>query len=163
MLVELGPDELAVALRPLFEDAGPLVAYLEGRYFSSWEAVLAATREAISSMDDQERAALLSAHPRIGAPAATLAKRSQLSWAEQGGDRAGAGPVPVRLGELNDLYEQRFGFPFLEWVAGRPLSAIVPVLERRLGRGRTTELTAGCAALVDIATDRLARLRSVPA
>jgi 2-oxo-4-hydroxy-4-carboxy--5-ureidoimidazoline (OHCU) decarboxylase len=63
----------------------------------------------------------------------------------------------ARLDGLNDAYESRFGFPFVEWVAGRPKAAIVAVLEARLQRDRDTELAAGCEALLAIARDRLAR------
>jgi 2-oxo-4-hydroxy-4-carboxy--5-ureidoimidazoline (OHCU) decarboxylase len=46
----------------------------------------------------------------------------------------------------------------VEWVAGRPLSAIAGVMEDRLGHDRSTELEKGSAALVAIARDRLRRL-----
>jgi 2-oxo-4-hydroxy-4-carboxy--5-ureidoimidazoline (OHCU) decarboxylase len=159
-LADLGKTGLAAALRPLFEDAGPLVDYLVGQSFASWDEVIAAAAGAIDAMDDVERANLLAAHPRIGAEPRELALRSRASWAEQGGDRGATDDVTARLAELNDRYEETFGFPFVEWVAGRPRAALVPVLEARLARSRQTELAAGCAALLAIAVDRLARLRS---
>ncbi len=82
-------------------------------------------------------------------------RRSPLSWAEQGGDRSTDLATARRLHDLNQRYEARFGFPFVEWVAGRPLSAIAEVMEHRLGNDRSTELEKGSAALVSIARDRL--------
>lgn len=67
-----------------------------------------------------------------------------------------------RLEELNEAYESRFGFPLVEWVAGRSKAEIVPVLETRLARDRGSELRAGTEAIVAIARDRLARMRSGP-
>lgn len=160
LLGRLDPGALAAALRPLWEDAGPLVAALTGVDVASWDEHLDAAEAAVAAMDDTTRAALLAAHPRIGAAPADLAARSRASHREQGGDAAVDPATTAALDELNDRYERRFGFPFVEWVAGRPRAALVAVLTARLARDRATELDAGCAALVAIARDRLAHLRS---
>ncbi len=163
VLGALDRDRLAAALRPLFEDAGPLVERLAGRSFTRWAEVLDAADAAVAAMGEGERAALLRAHPRIGGSLSELRRRSSLSYAEQGGDSAETGAdVLARLDQLNDAYEERFGFPFVEFVAGRPRSAIIPVLEFRLERDPDVELTAGCGALVAIARDRLTRLDPGP-
>ncbi len=159
-LADLGADELAAALRPLWEDAGPLVGAMIGYRFATWDEHLDAASEAISAMDDRTRSALLRAHPRIGTDAATLARRSILSFREQGGGAATSDAVARSLSSLNDRYEARFGFPFVEWVAGRAPEAMIAVMEHRLRRDRRDELDAGCAALVAIAGDRLHSLRS---
>ena len=158
-LARLDHAGLAAALRPIWEDAGPLVIRLQGRPFESWAAVIDAVEQEIAGMSSPDRVALLRAHPRLGEKPGVLRARSPESWAEQG---AGAAP-DQRLAELNDRYEERFGFPFVEWVAGRPLSAMVPVIESRIQRVRADELEAGCAALVAIARDRLRGLERVNA
>ena len=89
----------------------------------------------------------LNAHPPIGARG--LAGRSA---AEQGADDDPE--VLTRLPELNEAYERRFGFRFLVFVDRRPRSAIVPVLEERLGRPRREELETALDELVAIALDR---------
>lgn len=156
-LGHLDRPQLAAALRPVWEDAGPLVDRLVGRPVTSWAASIDAAEVAIAAMPDTERAALLNAHPRIGAAPADLARRSTISLREQGG--AAADPAVLRrLDSLNDRYEARFGFPFVEWVNGRSRADMIPVLEARLERDAPTELAAGCAALVAIARDRLRRL-----
>jgi OHCU decarboxylase len=156
-LGELSRDALAAALRPLLEDAGPFVHRLAGRSFPTWAAVLDAASAEVAAMGAAERAELLLAHPRIGASPDALKARSADSFAEQGGTTVTDPAVTRRLDELNDAYEARFGFPFVEWVAGRSKAAIVAVLEARLQRDRETELAAGCNALLAIAEDRLSR------
>lgn len=153
----LRPDELAAALRPLWEDAGPLVAALAGRAVSSWEEHLDMAEAAIASMDASTQALLLAAHPRIGADPSRL---STLSYVEQGGGTPTEPAVTERLDALNAAYEERFGFPFVEWVAGRDKSAILSVLERRLTRPAEEERVAGCRALIAIARDRYDKLRA---
>lgn len=111
----------------------------------------------IATMTDDERASLLASHPRLGAPPEWLETDHPLSWSEQGCGRVGE-DTATRLAELNRRYEARFGFPFVEWVNGRPLDQIIPVMEARLRRDRRSELDAGCAALVAIARDRLQRM-----
>jgi 2-oxo-4-hydroxy-4-carboxy--5-ureidoimidazoline (OHCU) decarboxylase len=156
-LGSLDRDDLAAAMRPLWEDPGPLAGALVGRRVASWEEHVEAARASVAGMDDETRVALLRGHPRLGAPPGQLAARSPRSWEEQGGWER-AFDIDRQLEDLNVRYEERFGFPFVEWVAGRPLSAIVPVITERLQRDRATELRAGCEALVAIAADRLTRL-----
>jgi 2-oxo-4-hydroxy-4-carboxy--5-ureidoimidazoline (OHCU) decarboxylase len=148
--------ELPGLLAPLLEDPGPLAGVLARRRpFSSWAALLDAAAEAAAGLDEPARIALLRGHPRLGTDPATLARRGTLSRAEQGDADADA---DRELAALNDAYEARFGFPFVEFVAGRPRSALVGVLRRRLGRARETELAAGVDAVIAIARDRLATL-----
>lgn len=153
----LDRPDLAVALRPLWEDAGPLADGLVGVAVSSWSEHLAAAEACIAAMDEPTRVRLLRAHPRIGAPPEQLAGRSRTSLAEQGG--AAEDPqVLAELDALNDDYERRFGFPLVEWVRGRSRRDMIPVLRARLARERGEELEAGCRALAAIARDRLGRL-----
>jgi 2-oxo-4-hydroxy-4-carboxy--5-ureidoimidazoline (OHCU) decarboxylase len=151
---------LAAALRPLWEDAGPLADRLVGRPAASWDDHLSVAEAEIAAMDAATQADLLRAHPRIGADPAVLAARSLLSFREQGGAASADPAILARLEELNDRYETTFGFPFVEWVAGRPKAVIAGVLEQRLIRSPDEERRAGCEALVAIARDRLQRLRS---
>jgi 2-oxo-4-hydroxy-4-carboxy--5-ureidoimidazoline (OHCU) decarboxylase len=157
-LAALDPAELNVALRPLWEDAGILAARLAGRSFGSWTELIDSAEQEIEKMDDRQRAALLEAHPPLGEDPGQLRARSASSWKEQTSGGVTTDATARRLRELNGCYQRRFGFPFVEWVAGRPLTAIVAVMEDRLQRDRPTELSAGCAALVAIARDRLGRV-----
>jgi hypothetical protein len=95
------------------------------------------------SLDEQDQAAALAQHPRIGEPSP-----------EQRGDNPA---VITELAYLNQVYEEKFGFRFVVFVAGRPKSEIVEVLRDRIANTREQELDLGCRELVAIARDRWTR------
>ncbi len=65
------------------------------------------------------------------------------------------------LAMLNELYEQRFGFRYVIFVAGRPRDEIVPLLEHALVNDREVELRRAVDDAIYIAGDRLRRLRGL--
>jgi 2-oxo-4-hydroxy-4-carboxy--5-ureidoimidazoline (OHCU) decarboxylase len=105
-------------------------------------------------MTEEQRIAVLDAHPRIGADAASLSLHSR----REQGDVADEATLR-ELEELNDAYEKKFGFRFVVFVAGRTKKEIVPVLRGRLGNTREEELKAGLEEFLAIALDRLGRPR----
>ena len=105
-------------------------------------------------MTEDERVAVLNAHPRIGADPTSLSMHSRR---EQG--EAADGATLQLLDELNDAYEDKFGFRFVVFVAGRAKTEIVPVLRARLANTREAELKAGLDEFLAIALDRLERKR----
>lgn len=146
----LDTADLAGTLSRLFEPAPPLFERLARRRpFRSYERLLALAREEIARMSEPERAALLAAHPRIGARRETL---SEASRREQG-DPASA-EVDRELERLNDEYERRFGFRFVVFVRGRSRAEVLEVLRRRLEAPREGELSVGIEELLAIAADR---------
>lgn len=152
-----GFDEATVArvLGPLFEDAPRFLSRLAAvRPFGSWAGLFAKAIQIARSMPADEQIELLDAHLRIGAPPARL---SALSYHEQGYDLEQAEAIAA-LGPLNDAYEARFGFRFVVFVAGRPRSAIVPLLRAALDAERGAELTRGIDEVVAIARDRACTL-----
>ena len=92
------------------------------------------------SLDDREKAAALAAHPRIGEP----------SPEQHGGEPA----IITELAYLNQVYEEKFGFRFVVFAAGRPRAELLQVLRERLERSREEELETGIRELVAIAKDR---------
>lgn len=135
---QLSVDELA----ELFEGRTRLVEVLAQR-----EDPLGSAEDAIAELDDSEKVEALNAHPAIGAT-----HLSERSAAEQGveGDPA----VMTELAYLNQVYEEKFGFRFVVFVAGRPKLEVLEVLRERLERTREEELETGLAELVAIARDR---------
>jgi OHCU decarboxylase len=95
------------------------------------------------SVDEREQAAALAQHPRIGEP----------SPEQRGDDPA----VITELAYLNQVYEEKFGFRFVVFVAGRSRTELLPVLRERLERTREEELETGLRELVAIARDRWQR------
>ncbi len=160
--VDALPPEVAVhALAPLFEHAPRFLARLVAqRPFGDDVGLKAAAHDLARTMPEDEQIELLAAHPRIGADASAV---STMSRTEQGYGDEGALLEEPWIGEeletLNDAYERIFGFRFVIFVAGRPRSAIVPILERSLRDDRSGELRRGLDDVVYIAADRLATLR----
>ena len=156
----LDGEACRAALAPLFEGAPRFLARLcADRPFGDAARLFARAREIAGAMPEPEQVELIDAHPRLGAP---LEAVSRLSFVEQGYDRqrAGAaddvegGRVAAQLERLNARYEERFGFRYCVFVAGRPRAALVPELEAALSAARGAEITRALDAVVAIATDR---------
>jgi 2-oxo-4-hydroxy-4-carboxy-5-ureidoimidazoline decarboxylase len=153
-------DAAAAELAPLFEGAPRFLARLVAeRPFGTWEALFARAREVAHAIPEAEQLELIDAHPRLGAPRETV---SIASAREQGYERLGTsatgphGEPAGALERLNAAYEARFGFRYCVFVAGRPLAALVPELERAIGARREVELHRALDAVVDIAVARQA-------
>jgi 2-oxo-4-hydroxy-4-carboxy-5-ureidoimidazoline decarboxylase len=156
-------DDFAAAVAPLFEQAPRfLVRLAAARPFASWPAFFDAARSIAHAMPEADQLALVDAHPRLGAPPASV---SQFSFGEQGYDRDVAASLAADasrareraatdLEQLNRAYEARFGFRYCVFVAGRPLADLIPGLEAALGADRDAELQRALDAVVDIARAR---------
>ncbi|MFL6067900.1 MAG: 2-oxo-4-hydroxy-4-carboxy-5-ureidoimidazoline decarboxylase [Gaiellaceae bacterium] len=94
----------------------------------------------IEELPYEDKVEALAAHPRIG-------ERSP----EQHGDDP---EVLAELGELNHLYEDKFGFRFIVFVNRRSRAELLPVLRERLEHTREEELDTALHELVAIARDR---------
>jgi 2-oxo-4-hydroxy-4-carboxy-5-ureidoimidazoline decarboxylase len=159
----LPEPEFGAALAPLFEGAPRFLARLAAaRPFGSWTRLFDGARAVAHAMPEAEQLELVDAHPRLGAPPATV---SELSFREQGYDREAAANLAseaardrerldAELARLNDAYEARFGFRYCVYVAGRPRSELIPEMVAALDRDRQTELHRAMDAVVDIAIDR---------
>ncbi len=144
----IAPEELA----EIFERAPVLAKRVRGDDPAS---IVASARSELARMTEDERIAVLNAHPRIGADPASL---SALSRREQGG---GADVATLRdLAVMNDEYERRFGFRFVVFVDGRSKAEIVAVFRERLRRPRGDELATGIDEFLAITRDRLTRITS---
>jgi len=138
---QLTTDELA----ELFEGRTRLVELLAER-----EDPLGSADKVFAELTEQEQREALNAHPAIGAR-----NLSEHSAAEQSG--GGHPAVLTELAYLNQVYEEKFGFRFVVFVAGRPKDEILKVLQERLERSREEELETGLHELVAIARDRWQR------
>ena len=103
------------------------------------------------ALSHEEKVEALNAHPAIGQRRGMSAR----SVAEQGDDADPA--VLAELDSLNRAYEEKFGFRFVVFVAGRSKREVLEVLRERIGRTRDEELETGCRELVAIARDRWTR------
>jgi 2-oxo-4-hydroxy-4-carboxy--5-ureidoimidazoline (OHCU) decarboxylase/N-acetylglutamate synthase-like GNAT family acetyltransferase len=161
-LDQLPADAVAHLLEPLVEGAASFLRRLaERRPFETDEGLVRAMRDVSRELPEAEQIELIEAHPRIGAPAATV---SDLSRGEQGYDAESSEDAELsrayeELAWMNELYEQHFGFRYVIFVAGRPKTAIPPLLEVALRNDRDAELRRAVDDAIDIAADRLRTLR----
>jgi 2-oxo-4-hydroxy-4-carboxy-5-ureidoimidazoline decarboxylase len=136
------------------------------RPFGSGERLIEQAREIALAMPEEEQVELIDAHPRLGAPPGTV---SALSYREQGYERDAAGRaaegererVARELERLNAAYEERFGFRYCVFVAGRPRAALLEAMAPALEADRESEIRRALEDVVAIAADRLHRLREV--
>jgi 2-oxo-4-hydroxy-4-carboxy-5-ureidoimidazoline decarboxylase len=143
---ELSGKLTAEELAELFEGRTRLVERL-----AELDDPLARADEVIATLAEDEKVEALDAHPAVGERRG-LSRRSA---AEQGSD---ADPVVLSdLAYLNQVYEEKFGFRFVVFVAGRPKAEILEVLRERMGGSRGEELDTACHELVAIARDRWTR------
>jgi 2-oxo-4-hydroxy-4-carboxy--5-ureidoimidazoline (OHCU) decarboxylase len=156
----LSEDEFADEVAPLFEGAAAFLSRLAAaRPFDSDHDLMTKAREVARTMPEPDQIELLNAHPPLGADPESV---SAASFEEQGfgPDDDGQGQVVLdELAMLNEVYEQRFGFRFVVFVASRPLSSITPLIEAAMRNDRPAELARGLDEVIDIAADRLGRLR----
>ena len=139
---QLSENELA----ELFEGHTRFVAQL-----AQLEDPLGQARKVLADAPEDEQIEALATHPRIG----QRVNVSDQAAREQGSDEDPA--LLAALVKLNKSYEQKFGFRFVVFVAGRQKAEILEVLRERIGRSRKEELDTGCRELVAIARDRWTR------
>jgi 2-oxo-4-hydroxy-4-carboxy-5-ureidoimidazoline decarboxylase len=163
----IAPGAFAAAVAPLFEGArGFLGRFAIARPFGTVEAMFATARSIAHAMPLEEQIQLIDAHPRLGAPPATV---SSLSYVEQGYDAAEqqaaaeaeaaeAARLARELERLNDAYEARFGFRYCVFVAGRSRAELLPGMAAALEADRDAEIHRALDAVVDIARARYATL-----
>jgi len=146
--------EFVAAIGWVFEHS-PWVAERawEARPFANVEGLHQALVEQVERGLPEEQLALLRSHPDLG----TRARVSEASSAEQ----AGAGLDQLtqtefeRLRGLNEVYRDKFGFPFLFAVKGSTKHDILDALERRVRSSREEEYRVALDQVYRIARFRL--------
>ncbi len=151
----LSAAQFVEVVAPLFEGAPRFLARLAAARPFGDEGTLFGRAGAIAlAMPEDEQIELIDAHPRLGAPPASV---SALSHREQGYDRETTEAI-ADLERLNREYEARFGFRFCVFVNGRSRPELVPVLEAALNADRADEIVRALDDVVAIAHDRYRKL-----
>lgn len=155
--------DFEAGVAPMFEGAPRFLARLAAaRPFGTWATMFDIGRAIAHAMSEPEQRELIDAHPRLGAPPASV---SALSFREQGYEQNAAAnlaaeaareraAVAAELDRLNRAYEERFGFRYCVFVAGRSRSELLPEMRAALARERDSELHRALDAVIDIAIDR---------
>jgi 2-oxo-4-hydroxy-4-carboxy--5-ureidoimidazoline (OHCU) decarboxylase/GNAT superfamily N-acetyltransferase len=128
-------------------DAVSELSYLEQGYAQARVAVASARDEEGDGVYEEES---LFSDAELAEQAAQL-RAAELRRADE------------ELAMLNELYQQRFGFRYVVFVAGRPRDEIVPLIEHALVSDREVELRRAVDDAIYIAGDRLRRLRGLDA
>ena len=93
------PAAFRAMVAPLFEGAPRFLDRLAAaRPFADWASMFTAARVIASAMPEVEQIELIDAHPRLGAPPATV---SEMSFREQGYDRNAAGETRADAGQAS--------------------------------------------------------------
>ncbi|QJE96059.1 2-oxo-4-hydroxy-4-carboxy-5-ureidoimidazoline decarboxylase [Luteolibacter luteus] len=132
----------------------------EQRPFQDRAAIASAMRMAVETGTDEEKLALIRAHPDLAGKLARAGQLSESSTREQAGlglDRL-SDEEYERFSNLNDRYRERFGFPFVICVRMADRSGILSAFEQRLGNQVNAEISEALRQIHQIAKLRLADL-----
>ncbi|WP_296222947.1 2-oxo-4-hydroxy-4-carboxy-5-ureidoimidazoline decarboxylase [Ralstonia sp. UBA689] len=127
------------------------------RPFASADALTTAMRHAVDAAGIDPQLKLVRAHPELAGKAAVRGELTVESTREQ----AGAGldqctPEEfARLQDLNNRYNEKFGFPFILAVRGYDRHGIIEAFAKRVDNDRDTELRASLEQIHRIAGFRL--------
>ena len=109
---------------------------------------------------EEERLAVLRAHPDLAGKLAIAGELTEDSRKEQAGaglDRLTA-DEHARFTSLNSAYVEKFGFPFIIAVKGLTKDDILSAFETRINNDRTAEFATACAQVERIALLRLSSM-----
>lgn len=148
-------DEFIATFRGIYEASPHIAAKVwdSGAAQGPWQGLYEAFRNAVDSMDDAGKLALLRAHP-------DLAERVKMS-SESTSEQAGAGLTDCTLDQytefqkLNDAYKAKFGFPFIIAVRGLDRERILAAFRHRLQDDREREFKLALFQVHRIAMLRL--------
>jgi len=113
--------------------------------------------QVVADASEEERLALIRAHPELASKAAidrTLTAESASEQASAGLDRLTQADYD-RFHMLNAAYRDRFAMPFLICVRLTDKAGILAAMESRLGNDRATEVAAAIAEIGKIVRLRL--------
>ncbi len=154
-------ERFVAALGGVFEHS-PWIAEraYDAAPFESVDTLHAAMLAALTHATDDEKLALIRAHPELAgkeAAAGTLTSESTSEQASAGLDRC----TPEELARLrhgNRAYRENFGFPFVMAVKGRSRVDILAALDSRLRNTCDDEFARALVEIANIARLRLAAL-----
>jgi 2-oxo-4-hydroxy-4-carboxy-5-ureidoimidazoline decarboxylase len=146
------------ALGAIFEHS-PWIAERawDRRPFKDSDGLMATMIAVVEAMTDDEKLALIRAHPDLAGKAARAGALTAHSTAEQTG--AGLDRLTdeefERFHRLNDAYKDRFKFPFVIAVRGHTKETILAAFETRLAHDQAAEMAEALRNIGLIARFRL--------
>lgn len=147
-------DDFVKMVGPVYEHSPHFAQRVAPRRpFASGDELQQALREVVDGAADEEKMALIQAHP-------DLVGRAVLT-AESQGEQAAAGLTDLSAEEVqafrshNAAYRERFGFPFIICARMNKKDAILEAFPRRLANGVEDEKRAALEEIHKIAALRL--------
>lgn len=142
-LNELDREAFAAALHFAFELSPWVVERAwTARPFPSVEAMHGAMMDVLNAASEDDKLALIRAHPELAGKAAIANALTAESSAEQAG--AGLDRLTpeefARFHDLNAAYGKAFGFPFIICVRLNDKSSILRAMQARLSNDRAAEI-----------------------
>jgi 2-oxo-4-hydroxy-4-carboxy-5-ureidoimidazoline decarboxylase len=126
-----------------------------GHPFASLEDLHAKLCAAVKSASDDEKLALIRAHPDlVGRMAQQLTPESKAEQAAAGLDRLSPDDIDA-FNAYNDVYREQFGFPFVICARENKKDAILSAFPRRLKHNRQREIEVALEEICKIARLRL--------
>lgn len=140
--------------------AGWVETMASARPYGEAAAVLAAAEDAFSTLTADDWLEAFAAHPRIGERRGRQGEEGEaMSRTEQ----AGVGDdVSAELAEVNQAYEERFGYTYIVRAAGRTGEEMLELARARLANDPDTELEVAAAQQREITELRLRRMLCLP-
>ena len=157
-LNSLGREEFGRLIGPVFEHS-PWIAEAAwaGRPFPDLASLHLALCEVLLQASEEQRLALIRAHPDLAGRAAlarTLTPESTQEQASAGLDRLTPAELDLFL-QRNAAYRSKFGFPFVICARLNQKAAILAGLAQRLENAREDEIETTLAEIFKIAELRL--------
>lgn len=155
------PREFSAAFGAVYEHSPWIAerAYARAPFASALDLQLALWG-AVQAASDDEKLALIRAHPELAGREAEGGTLTSASMREQAA--AGLGTLPpdakAELRELNRRYREAFGFPFVICARLNRRDAILGTLRARLANTREQEIANAIAQIGEIARLRVADL-----
>jgi len=150
----LDPESFTIRLRPIFEHS-PWVAARTASAgpFASREELLAALCQTVRQAREDEKIALIRAHPDlVGEAVLTNESRAE----QKSAGLSGLAPEEMeRFRDFNRRYREKFGFPFVICARLNKKEAILQAFPKRLENSRAQEIETALDEICKIADLRL--------
>ena len=157
-LIEIEVNDFVKVLGEVFEHSPWLVALTaSSRPFSSRDDLISAMISSMEKANEQEKLALIRAHPDLAGKAAKAGTLTAFSMKEQ--SSAGLDQLSddeyERFMRLNDDYKNKFGFPFIIAVLDHNKESILSAYAERLKDSREMQIDEAIKNIGRIVTLRI--------
>jgi 2-oxo-4-hydroxy-4-carboxy-5-ureidoimidazoline decarboxylase len=154
-LNSMRPTHFVRALSGVFEGPPWIPELACGRRpFESLERLHEALCQVLLEADQTRKLALIRAHPELAAAPDILTSESKSEQTSASLDRLSSNER-AEFAEINRLYRERFGFPFVVCVRQHNRQSILDNFRRRLNHSRDAELSCAVDEICKIAYFRL--------